>query len=45
MNLLDICTILIGALVSDAICALVISFMSYNSGAFKCGRTPSLVDA
>jgi hypothetical protein len=27
LNLLDICTILIGAVVSDAICALVISMV------------------
>jgi len=35
----------IGGVVSDAICALVISFMCYECGAFNCGRTPSLVGA
>jgi hypothetical protein len=45
MNLLEIRTILIGGVISDAICALVISFMYYKSGTFNCGRTPSLVGA
>jgi len=45
MNLLETLTIQAGVAVSCIICALAISFMSYNSGAFKCGRTPSLVGA
>jgi len=45
MNLLDIRTILIGGVISDPICALVISFICYKSSAFKCGRTLSLIRA
>ena len=45
MSLLEIRTILIGALVSDAICALVISFMYYKSGTFKREHTLPLIRA
>jgi hypothetical protein len=41
MNLLDIRTILIGGVISDAICALVISFMCHKSGAFKKRTAPT----
>jgi len=43
MNLLETPTIQAGGVISNAICALVISFMYYKSSAFNCGRTPSLV--
>jgi hypothetical protein len=45
VNLLEIRTILIGALVSDAICALVISFICYKSSAFKSEHTLPLIRA
>ena len=45
MNLLGIGTILTGVAVSYAICALVISFMYYKSGAFKNKRRIPLIRA
>jgi len=45
MNLLDIRSTLIRALVSDAICALVISSMYYKSGTFKREHTLPLIRA
>jgi hypothetical protein len=45
MNLLDIHTILIGGVISDAICTLVISFLCYRSSAFKSERTLPLIRA
>jgi hypothetical protein len=45
MNLLETLTIQAGVAVSCIICALVISFMSYNSGTFKCEHTLPLICA
>ena len=45
MNLLDIRTTLIGGVISDAICALVISSICYKSSAFKSERMLSLIRA
>jgi len=45
MNLLDIRTILIGGVISDAICTLVISFICYKSSAFKSEHTLRLIRA
>jgi hypothetical protein len=43
MNLLEIRTTLIGGVISDTICTLVISFMCYKSGTFKSERTLPLI--
>ena len=45
MNLLDIRTTLIGGVISDAICTLIISFMYYKSGTFKREHTLPLIRA
>jgi len=45
MNLRDIRTTLIGGVISDAICTLVISFICYKSSAFKSERTLPLIRA
>ena len=45
MNLLEIRTVLAGVAVSDAICAMVISFMYYKSGTFKREHTLPLIRA
>ena len=45
MNLLDIRTILIGGVISDPICTLVISFMYYKNGTFKREHTLPLIRA
>ena len=45
MNLLEIRTIQAGVAVSCIICALVISFMYYKSGAFKREHTLPLIRA
>ena len=45
MNLLKTLTTLIGGVISDAICTLVISFICYKSSAFKSEHTLPLIRA